>query len=108
MSKSNENNRPLLSMYLGDLAAQDYIISRGHKKMLFKKVSLMAPAALAADGGNNFDCQLVIVDGSGGESLVGSSVSTSGGIAKGSSLDLDLDGDELELPEGSSLFHESF
>lgn len=96
---NNELNRPQLLVTIGAPAASVEMLAMvAQKKMKVRKASLLDVAAVAASGTNYFSAQLKK-----NGVAVGTAVDTQAGLSARESLDLDLDGDELELAAGDVL-----
>lgn len=99
MSKSNENNRPELGLYVGAVSATtELVLLKAHKKMAIQKCELIDSAIVAASGTNYVEAQLS-VDGV----AVGTAVDTQAGLAALAGLEVELGGDELVLEAGEVL-----
>lgn len=104
MSKSNANNRPENSQRLGDVSAsKEYMLVNASKKLHIHGASIKCLATVAASGANFNTYQLKKVDSDGNETLIGSPVSSTAGLPKGSSLDMDLGSEDVNLEKGSHL-----
>ena len=89
MSMNNFSNRPQLCMDLGTVEdTKTYGLLHATKKLLVKRVDLIALAALAADAANHHDMQLKITNAAGNDTDVGDDVGTEAGVTKGAALNL--------------------
>lgn len=100
MSKSNENNRPQLSVLLGALSAtREVPVLVAHKKMRVRNLSLMDITAVAASG-TNYVTMRPKIDGVD----AGVDVDTQAGLAAREPLDSDLGSDGyIDLEAGEVL-----
>lgn len=107
MSGSNENNRPQISIPVGEVTATKKLMAvHASKRMFIKSISLLALAEIVASGSNYVTLQAQRVDQEGNETLIGSPVSTEAGLPAYNPLALEkesAEAEEIDLLKGESL-----
>ncbi len=107
MSGSNENNRPQISIPVGQVSAnKSLILVHASKRMFIKSVSLLVMTEIVASASNYVTLQLKKYDEEGNETIIGAPVSTEEGLPAYNALKLELESaeaEEIDLRKGESL-----
>ena len=91
MAISNENNRPQIAHRMPAISATGkYALVFADKDLLIHQAGIVLNVAIAADGSNNVDLQLVDRDEENNETAIGVAVSTSAGASAGARVAINV------------------
>ncbi len=97
MSNSNENNRPQISVDLGEVtASKRVVLVHASKRMYIKAVALLVLSEIVASATNHLEVQLQVVSEEAGETLIATPEGTEGGLPAYSPMQLALAAEEAE------------